>query len=144
MKKKSELESLSPQQKMAVLEFIRGKNLSYKEIAEKVNVSTRTLFNWRQDVRFKKALEKAMSEVQAKAVETTGSVIGLSRLSEPMFRDLELVNSIYIQKSLNKLEKHHTDLGAVLKSLVEVIHELDDGVQEIKNILTEDNHANSK
>ncbi len=143
MKKKSELESLIPKQQMAVLEFVRGKNLSYKEIAEKANVSTRTLYNWRKGVRFKKALEKAMSEVQAKAVETTGSVIGANMLSEPMFRDLEIVNSIYIRERLNKLEKHHTNLGAVLKSLVEVIHELDDGVQEIKKILTEDNHANN-
>ena len=65
-------------------------------------------------------------------------------LSEPMFRELELVNSIYIRERLNKFEKYHTDLGAVLKSLVEVIHELDDGVQEIKKILTENNHANNK
>jgi transposase-like protein len=144
MKNKSELESLSPQQKMAVLEFVRGKNLSYKEIAEKVNVSTRTLYNWRQDSRFRKTLEQAMSEVQAKVVETTGFVIGVNMLSEPMFRDLELANSLYIRERLSKLEKYHSDFREIFRSLVEVIHELDDGVQEIKNILTEDNHANNK
>ena len=144
MKNKSELESLSPKQQMAVLEFVRGKNLSYKAIAEKANVSTRTLYNWRKDTQFKKALEQATGEVQAKVVETTGSVIGVNMLSEPMFRDLELLNSMYIQKSLNKLEKRHTDLGVVLKSLVEILYKIEDGVQEIKKILTEENHANNK
>ena len=144
MKNKSELESLSPKQQKAVLEFIRGKNLSYKRIADKVNVSTRTLYNWRKKPQFNKVLEQAMREVKAKAVETTGSVIGVNMLSEPMFRELELVNSIYIRERLNKFEKYHKDLGVVLKSFVEAIHELDDGVQEIKNILTEENRANSK
>ena len=144
MKNKSALESLSPRQQKAVLEFLRGKNLSYKEIAGKVNVSTRTIYNWRHDVRFKEALEQTKRELKDKVIETTGSVIGVNMLSEPMFRELELVNSIYIRERLNKFEKYHTDLGAVLKSLVEVIHELDDGVQEIKKILTENNHANNK
>lgn len=81
------------------------------------------------------ALEQTKAELKDKVIETTGSVIGVNMLSESMYEKLDLLNSIDTQKRLSKLEKCHTDLKIVLVSLVEVLKEIEEGVQEIRTKL---------
>ena len=133
MKKISEIEALSPKQQIGAMELLRG-GQTYKEISRKLGISTRTLYNWRQDDRFRQAVEQVTQELKGKVLETSGMVVELNALSNSLLKDVELTNYAYLGERLNTIENYHTELREIMKILVKALRELNDDVSEIKEI----------
>lgn len=129
MKKRMKYKGLNPKQQKAIIEIIKGNCLTYKEIARKSCISTRTLHRWRNNAIFQEALEESADELRDLVLKTSGMVIEVNALSTSITRDAELLNFAYLGDRVAKLEKDMDETGhmnnEILKYLLQLMKEIE-------------------
>lgn len=75
MSNSSENFRLSEKQKLAIIAFVSPGKKSFKDVANQVGVSERTLRNWRKQPHFKAALEEVFTTLKEKGIEAHDSYL---------------------------------------------------------------------
>jgi transposase-like protein len=128
------MRNISERKKMAALELLKGPG-SLKEVAHRVGVSTRTLYNWRKDPGFQDAIESNLTEMKKKVYESSGIIVELNALNNLINLDATILNSVNVGERLLKVEENQAKFKKILRDIAAGLKQLQDELDQIKKNL---------
>ncbi|MFI5324443.1 MAG: hypothetical protein ACHQ6U_13165, partial [Thermodesulfobacteriota bacterium] len=78
--------------------------------------------------------------LRVEVLNTSGMVVSVNALSTSLTRDAELVNFAYMGERVYKLETEQVKFKKMLKLILDVLHQFENNLSEIRTLLEKEGH----
>ena len=123
---------LSEKQQLAIVELTKAGYRTYSEVAGRIGISIRTLYNWRREPMFQEALDQAQSELRERIYSASEVDVKIQTLGSLIDAEFKLIDSLDVSEAIINLSKNQERLRARLQALTEEVEHLKIGYGEGK------------